>query len=215
MKERIVKLPDEKDRQGFSLLVNAVNFGIKLDKRDYEYFYGPIHWVDCREELSDLLKRKHTGKFFCAYYNKQEANNVMRFIKEAEKRLKLPIANQCKLYRTTQDNILLVQLSKWWKQPLRESLFTILVRVGRFYGKKAAFFKTLWLEDYLDYTKEAVCRFFAGYTQLGAKRYHDDAVNYGNGPYDVMKINSYTGWADYFQGVSKDEVNKVLIKRKS
>ena len=71
---------------------------------------------------------------------------------------------------TDKPNVMAIKISNWWfKNVMRWSLFTILVRVGVRYELKKDVLEHLMADPvYIAHTKQATKRFFEGYTVYGS-----------------------------------------------
>jgi hypothetical protein len=123
-------------------------------------------WYFCRESFHIHFNdhNKRPKQFLLFVDDNGEA--VERFIKKAEKRLHVDVPTEILGFKNCR-NVVCVRFSPWWKQnEARWQLFTILLRCGLDYH--GHFNNALWnsADGYTEQTREAVERFFDGYTHF-------------------------------------------------
>lgn len=151
-----------------------------------------IEWYTCREEFYNEQKhRRRKDMLFSSKYNLR----VISFMKEVEKRLKLPKKDRLKITEMTAGrtgNCLYIEISLFWMKKMhRRSLLTALLRAGTNYTGN--FQNALYSVEYLSRTREAVEKFFKGYTE-----YNTDVC--------------FTGWQDEFYEVQNIKLRKPRSK---
>lgn len=116
-------------------------------------------WYHCREDF-DRVFPKRSRQFL--FHNDNKGENIYRFIKQAEKKLKVEPLSEILGFKNVQ-NVTCVRPSKWWTQnATRRQLFTILLRCGIDYEND--FNDALHSQEYIQCTREATKKFFNGYT---------------------------------------------------
>jgi hypothetical protein len=131
---------------------------------------------------SPIKDGNHSGYRNAPAGTKISPEALGRFMSEVEKRLKLD--EMTIIQRTTNNNCLLIHVPEWWRSCyMRRQMFTILLRAGLIFDGN--FDKAIGYMYYLDNTRQAFNRFFAGYT-----KFHPSATAY----YRPMNW----GWAHIF-----------------
>ena len=116
-------------------------------------------WYDCREIFhADYLKPNHV---FINHKN-VKTQHVDNFLKSVEN--KLNIKKGSKVFKTARKTATIIFLSSFWRNKMRFSLLTLILRVGVYnkleYYDSKIFKKCKYLHD----TRSAVRLFFQGYT---------------------------------------------------
>lgn len=116
----------------------------------------------CREEFHRAFTVRCPDILFV--HGAGRTRNVTTFIDQVELRLKLKHRTEGGPTQNARVSWFTVA-PFWMAQPMRRSLFTILLRAGRSYTMKVRDFEdALYSDGYLRDTQEAVERFLAGYT---------------------------------------------------
>lgn len=122
------------------------------------------HWYSCREEFDDVFTGRAKSFFF---YDSKKGNNITRFIKEVEKRLKVEPRSNILGFKNL-SNVTSIEFSKWWvANGMRRQFLTVLLRCGVNY--KNNFNNALYSTSYTKETEEAVKRFFKGFIDYKGK----------------------------------------------
>src|SRR5581483_3766707 len=101
---------------------------------------------------------------------------------------------------TNDKNILHIQLSPWWKYPVRRSFLTACLRAGQQFTEHtvAGFEKALYSQHYLASTKQAVSVFLGGRTACRLKK---------------VTSQNFGGWYNHFLGRKTEEaVRQTLVR---
>jgi hypothetical protein len=146
------------------------------------------NWFDCREVWH--LESANTNLFFFSYPRGKykiivEFMNIIENILDVQPR---------SFYGPTQrKTIMWVYASSWWiKRSMRRSLYTILLRVAKYYDPVLNNFnEVICGSDWLKCSTYAVFRFLDGYTKYTGNK---------------------SGWAGVFCDCSREKVDKLLIK---
>lgn len=170
-------------------------------------------WEHCRETFDNHFPR---GQYFLFYTDEKgtkhkRGENVARFIAEVEKRLKVNPKSEILGFKNV-SNIICVGMSKWWKENrARRQLFTILLRAGLKYHKN--FESALYSYEYAEQTRDAIERFFQGYTHCAKKmtgtkgwvtHFDRDEADYELNDYDEEDEDHDQEWQTYLE--------KMLVK---
>lgn len=159
------------------------------------YANGQEFWeVDCRYCRDLFADKFHRDTEYILYgCGYKKANKFIQFIAWAEKLLKI---KRSTIYPTQRSNVVLIQVSPFWRQSsMRRSFFTALLRcsvVLRPNTRPKNFKKVLYSCKYFAKTKIAVRRFLSRHT-------HYRGANWGWG-----------GWVDAFEGRTSKTVNSLL-----
>jgi len=152
--------------------------------------YAEVDWVACREEFEECGNPR---KFlFCAL--KGESRAIRRFLDDAQDRIKLPKRDRLKVLQTNTPTVILIKTGKFWRNEVRLSLLTCLLRVGKYYKGKNNFWDTINKFPYLAETEDAVAWFLMGNTVYQDKDF------------------DFEGWLTTFEDISLRQLEKILKK---
>jgi len=174
-----------------------------LAKKHQNGFQRKGYWLDCREDFDRAWRQSKSTIFFFKDDDEQnkrrhgKSARVAAFINEVETRLKVRPRTQFFAFKNTR-NVTGIQFSNWWKENhARRQLFTILLRCGiNFTGKN--FQNALFSdeEEYMKGTREAVERFFEGYTHCR------------------RRLCDWNGWFNFFEnGRNLNHLQKFSTKK--
>lgn len=182
MTEEVVKIP--------KFAYQGINgaFGIQTNKT--------IDWERCRERFQNKTEND-VVKSFLFYCADGTTDNVIKFIKTVESICDCP--EDIKFKKTDHKNVIFVEMGSWWKQRVRRSLLTALLRCGQHFKSDTGngFVEALNSEHYTSATREAVEVFLSGRTAVKMK-----------------KSQSFTGWHDFFAHKNKTNILDCLVKLK-
>lgn len=155
-----------------------------------------VNWQGCRDRFH-AESNPEAVMSFLFFHQDKSANNVIDFIRTVEEIIKLKDEERLKISKTTNDSILFVEMSAWWKYRVRRSLLTALLRCGQNYTERtsAAFEKALYSFYYTASTRYACQRFLEGHTGSAIK-----------------KNQQFDGWYQYFFNKQSPDVDKALVK---
>lgn len=180
---------------------------VRIPSFPYQNIYGAlgiqtsksqIDWERCRDRFQTKTDTNPVESFLF-YHKDGTGDNVIKFLKTFEAACNCPL-DQCVTFKkTTNKNVLFVGLSEWWKYRVRRSLLTALLRCGQNFTTDTGdgFQQALNSEYYLASTKDAVEKFLAGHTAI-----------------KMQKNISFPGWYAFFNGKSKDQIEKCLVRLK-
>lgn len=155
------------------------------------------YWFFCRDVFQvrgdqDFLFSCRTG---CG-------KNVACLVRDVEKILGIEPKTEC---GPTQTRVIWVNMSPWWyKDQLRKSFFTMMLRSGNGYdmsGDIKSILKAFNRQKYGKLTKTAIARFLSGFTEF-ARRPKPNPFNNGMG--------FGCGWGDTFAQTDTTRVNNLL-----
>jgi hypothetical protein len=153
-------------------------------------YEGAAYWWSCR----DGFQSQSAGKDVIFYHHTPEIiGNTAKFLQKVEELIGLGETRRVKFVKCNDSKVLCMKLSRFWRNPARRSLLTLLLRAGRNYDEKKddwkeCIEKSLYCRS--KRTKESVFRFIEGHTKL-------------------PKITGYFGgWCNYFNGYNR--VNKPV-----
>jgi hypothetical protein len=135
-------------------------------------------WYDCREIFhADYPISNH----IFINHNKRSASRLVKFIKSMEEHLGL--RTKTKIFKTVKKTATLLILSPFWKEKIKFSLLTLLLRAA-IYNRFILFDISICSRcKYLNATKNAVVLFFSG-----RKTYLGDSISwYGEFKYKKIK----------------------------
>jgi hypothetical protein len=183
-KEEIVRIPSSPYQS-----VGAL--GIQTSK-------SQIEWDTCRDRFQSKTDAKKVESFLF-YHEAGRGDNVINFMRTFEAACGCPHDQGINFKKTSNKNVLWVGLSEWWNYRVRRSLLTALLRCGQSFTEDTGkgFVKALNSQYYLSGTTTAVEAFLSGKTACKMKK------NYGFG-----------GWHNFFNGKTKDQIDKCLVKLK-
>jgi len=159
---------------------------------------GVPYFVSCRDKLqsvpTELLK---TGMFFSHPVGANFGKAVAAFIHKIETQ-KLTITEITFFKHTDQQDVLWLKPSPFWlENPIKRSLFSLLLRCGIYYNttNKDAFEVAINSQDYSRITKPAIDRFLSGYTIYSG----------------VMPTTHIDGWHFRFITQKIENLRKLLL----
>jgi hypothetical protein len=134
--------------------------GSKIDEKNGVLYRGS--WYGCRETFSRYFSAK-SKILLMGTDSAIKINNCARFLADCETRLRI---DKSKIISCNDNNgkpVVGVILNTWWTENLmRRQLLTVLLRAGQNY--QGNFDKALESYVYSARTKEAIYKFFDGYT---------------------------------------------------
>lgn len=167
-----------------------------------------IAWHSCREEFGwDFVDRDNGDEtimdqfLFCC----EDPKRVINFVKLLEKKAKIKDKDKVKLEKTNYGNIIAVKLSKFWDNPMRLSLLTILLRAGMKHVNR--FTSTVKKNDYLAITQYALNKFIKGH-QSFTKKHFDGWVN----EFAEETIEDNDWFSTSFEAKTKKQIDKLIRK---
>lgn len=135
--------------------------------------YRVINWHYCRDVFNSYL---YNLDIFFYSHETSNGYNISCFMQKIENKL-----NVFSDYGPTQKKtIMWIRPSRWWTiNPVKRSLFTLLIRCGENYIVEENNFKeALFSDPYSKGTKYAISRFLSGYTKYkGNKKGWFDQFN--------------------------------------
>ncbi len=156
-----------------------------------------IQWLKCREQFAHYFTNKTVGFYFS--HKPEFSNNIAQFIAKTEEII--GVKENATYAKTNRNWILWIEPNEFWKSCLmRRSLFTILLRCGLLYSLEEDNYEySLYSQNYIKETKEAVMRFLFGFTKYNPEK---KSVSLGTAP---------RGWVSAFKNADRDLVNKQLV----
>jgi len=120
-----------------------------------------VQWIGCREVFHRRANKTFRARGFYFVISKNGREDLAQFIKEVEDRLVL--STRTKIHQTNLPDVVYIDPSRFWfRQWMRFSLFTILLRAGMRY--KGNIEDTLKASTYSSQTYRAIIRFLEGRT---------------------------------------------------
>lgn len=182
------------------------SFSVFKNRKENDVFY----WDNCREIFAKSFHENTLGFFYVT--GEKHKDSIINFVNESEKILE--IKDNTKFIKTNKSGIILVIPSAFWKDCfMKRSLFTLLCRVGFFHQR--SWETTIFCDKYetLDKkidsnkediinTKEAIKRFFIGYTRFIGMA--SNPPEYGPWKY---------GWVQEFYKREFFEIREKLVKK--
>lgn len=173
-----------------------------------------VYWDGCREVFARNFKNNSYGFFFVVPENK--INSSQNFLEMCE--TVIDLKNKTKFFKTIRKEIVLIKPSLFWMDcDIKRSLFTLLCRISLFHKNTSSWEDTMFGEKFTEIdkkinsnkedvlkTKNAIIRFFLGYTHFTGKIYQRE---------DVGPLKH--GWVQEFYDLSVIEIKKRLVKNKS
>lgn len=172
-----------------------------------------VYWQTCREIFAKVFQSDSEGFFFSS--SPLSHKHIIEFLDLCE--TILDTNEKTKIIQTTNDNVILIIPSYFWKECyVKRSLLTLLLRMGFYHDDSHSWEKTMFSSDKnvsnskilsnkmdIQKTENAIKRFFLGFTHfVGNIR---NLPEYGPWKY---------GWVEEFQNRSKFEIKKLLVKNK-
>jgi hypothetical protein len=154
------------------------------------------HWFRCRELFAGYFSPDTKLIYFS--FSCAKESSVPHFIATTEEVLNLsrktPMKSTVFHHVTNKKNVWAIDPSPFWRHcPMRRSLFTILLRSGRFYDThQNNWEESLYSDEYIKTTKNASMRFMYGFN------------------YYVMHPGDRSGWCVTFKNSTNEEVKKRL-----
>lgn len=146
------------------------------------------HWFFCRE----WFQQHSQGVTRILYsHRKNQTEDIARFIRKVENKLKLPI--KTKIGPTQRTTISWIKVVPFWtRSGMRRSFFTMMLRCGQNYDwEENNFEEALFSIRYTHGTKYAVSKFLSGHTSYRGKT---------------------TGWYDEFRFRPEGQIDRLLVK---
>lgn len=177
------------------MMLSSVKVVSEVEKRPKTGAFSiegdPLDWIGCRDYFFSKFQEDTESFYFSIYPETHE--RVAAFIHRTEDILE--IEAQSAFGRTNRSYVLWVRPSMFWRKCMvRRSLLTILLRAGLNYSPESDNYEdALYSEEYIVETKDAVLRFFFGFTQF------------------VPRANNFRGWRSCFQGMDIPNIRKRLI----
>jgi hypothetical protein len=183
MKEEIVKIPNFPYKNIYGAL------GIQTSNTQ-------VDWERCRDRFQTRTEQNPVDHFLF-YFKDGTADLVINFMKTVEAACKCPQDKQLVFKKTSNDNVLWVGINDWWKQRVRRSLLTALLRCGQNFEKDTGecFVNALNSEHYISTTKEAITAFLEGRSSVKMK-----------------KNTVFSGWMQFFTAKSREQIDLCLVR---
>jgi myosin-crossreactive antigen len=158
-----------------------------------------LEWEPCRENFAKKFNRNQKGLYFSCGHEQEK--NVIAFIEKTEEiLLKAALQNIVfsNFYKTNLNFALWVEPAEFWMEcSLKRSLFTLLLRCGLSYDF-VNYEKTLFQNQYSSVTKQALQRFFYGFTKADSKN-EESFEGIGK------------GWTSYFANKNSQIICEKLL----
>ena len=168
------------------------SFGVLC--KDTDYRRTTVEWTHCREVFEAEFETKPFNRFLIRI-DRKEAGRVARFLRAVQDQVGLPSGHRVRLERTNTKGVYLVVLGPFWRNEVRLSLLTCLLRAGRKYTKRYGFWEAMEDDKYLSETEDAVAWFLMGNTEY--------------------KPKGFFGWHTTFYEMSLRELSKTLTDPKA
>lgn len=155
--------------------------------------YRLINWSSCREIFAKSFAPGDDKLWFAPGLEADSDKNVQGFVNIVEDAVS---AGKTSLIRSDAEGVCLVKFPQFWSScPVKRSLFTILLRLGRYYRISSRNFEdTLYGHFFTRRTKPAIMRFLFGFTEFSGGR-------------NVR----HSGWYSLFRDRTDQEVRRMLI----
>lgn len=160
-------------------------------------------WVaeTCRDRLqSHFDSYPEQMEFYFAAGGPKIAQRVIKFMQVVEPAARVNEEDRIKIEATTDESILYVLMSPWWRNPVRRSLLTALLRAGRSYTEESGkgFDAALNSIEYTSKTRKAIDLFLSGHTAVKNK---------------TVPKNGFGGWYNLF-GQANFDPSRILTRVK-
>jgi hypothetical protein len=131
--------------------------------------YGD-YWYGCREEFHGHAFTSKLQQFVFSHPT-GKGPAIAGFMETLQDLLKIKAEDRLQIRPTADPTVSMVFMSSWWSsQFVRRAFLSIALRSGwKYNGKKEAFEKALYSQEYFKLTREAVTAFLRGRTQYIGK----------------------------------------------
>lgn len=169
------------------------SFGVL--SKDEDDWKTTVEWTHCREVFEAEFETKPFNRFLIRI-DRKEAGRVARFLRAVQDQVGLSSAHRVRIERTNTKGVYLIVLGPFWRDEVRLSLLTCLLRAGRNYTKRYGFWEAMEDDKYLSETEDAVAWFLMGNTEYKSK-------------------GMFYGWYTTFYEMSLRELSKTLTNPKA